>query len=80
MKEDFIKKYWDEEDILFYIHFQDDEAVRQIEVKSDEKVYLTLEEPIKGESMLYDQKLSELDLEKSDFIREEEFNQVWKKV
>lgn len=80
MKEDFIKKYWDEEDVLFYIHFQNDEAVRQIEVKSEGKIYLTLEEPIKGESMLYDQKLSELDLEEADFITEEEFNQFWEKV
>ncbi|RKR05245.1 hypothetical protein C8C83_4584 [Flavobacterium sp. 90] len=80
MIEVFVKKYWDEEDVLFYIHFQDDEAVRQIEVKSEEKICLTLEEPIKEESMLYDQKLSELDLEESDFITEEEFNQFWKKA
>ena len=80
MKEDFIKKYWEEEDVLFYIHFQNDEAVRQIEIRSDEKIYLNLEEPIKGESMLYDQKLYELDLEEVDFITREEFDLTWRKL
>lgn len=79
MKEDFIKKYWDEEEVLFYVHFQNDEAVRQIEIKSKEKIYLTLEEPIKGESMLYDQKLYELDLEEADFITRVEFDLAWEK-
>jgi hypothetical protein len=79
MKEDFIKKYWAEENILFYIHFQDDEAIRQIEIKSEEKIYLSLEEPIKGEYILYDQKLYELDLEESDFITREEFDLAWGK-
>ena len=80
MKEDFIKKYWEEEDVLFYIHFQNDEAMRQIEIRSDEKIYLNLEEPIKGESMLYDQKLYELDLEEVDFITREEFDLTWRKL
>lgn len=79
MKEDFIKKYWDEDDILFYIHFQDDYAVRQLEIKLDEKIHLTLEEPINEEYMLYDQKFSDLDLEKDDFITKEEFNLAWHK-
>lgn len=68
MQELFIKKYWSEEDLLFYIHFQHGEAVRQIEVASKGKVFLTSENPSQGESILYDQ---------SDFITEEEFNKVW---
>jgi hypothetical protein len=79
MNEYFIRKYWDEEGILFYVHFQDDYAVRQLEVKSDEKIYLTSEEPINGEYILYDQKLSELDLEDADFITMEEFDLAWGK-
>jgi len=31
MQEVFIKKYWNEDDILFYMHFQNGDAVRQIE-------------------------------------------------
>lgn len=77
MKEFFVKKYWDEEDVLFYIHFQNGEAVRQIEETSRDRVLLTSENPLQGESMLYDQSLDELELNKSDFITEEEFNKAW---
>ena len=77
MKEFFVKKYWNEEDVLFYIHFQNGEAVRQIEKTSRDRVLLTSETPLQGESMLYDQSLDELELNKSDFITEEEFNKAW---
>lgn len=78
MKEEvFIKKYWDEEDVLFYLHFQNNEAIRQIEITSTSKLKLTANNPINGDSMLYDQSLDELDLEESDFITKEEFNEAW---
>ena len=54
--------------------------MRQIEFKSEGKIYLSREEPINGDSMLYDQSFYELDLEENDFITSEEFDQVWKKV
>jgi hypothetical protein len=44
----FVKKYWDEEDVLFYLHFQNGEAVRQIEMTPKGKVFLTLENPRQG--------------------------------
>lgn len=77
MKELFIKKYWKEEDILFYLHFQNEEAIRQIEISSKGKVRLTLESPHQGESMLCDQSIEELDLQDSDFITKEEFEGIW---
>lgn len=77
MQELFVKKYWDEENILFYIHFRDGEAIRQIEETSKGRVLLTSENPHNGESMLYDQPLEELKLNDSDFITEEEFNKIW---
>lgn len=57
MQELFIKRYWDEDDLLFYIHFQNGEAVRQIEEASKCKVFLTSEHSHQGESILYDQSL-----------------------
>ncbi len=78
-KEIFIKKYWDEEGILFYLHFQDGKALRQIEETSTGKVYLTSENSVKGASMLFDQDLKDLDLEKKDFITKEEFEETWNK-
>lgn len=77
MQELFVKKFWNEENILFYIHFQDGEAVRQIEETSKGRVLLTSENPHKRESMLYDQSLDELELNDSDFITEDEFNEIW---
>ncbi|SMP29191.1 hypothetical protein [Chryseobacterium profundimaris] len=47
MKEVFVKKYWDEEDVLFYLHFQDNEVVRQLEITSTSKLNITLNNPIK---------------------------------
>ncbi|MGF7076235.1 hypothetical protein [Mucilaginibacter sp. 3215] len=77
MKETFVKKFWEEEKTLFYLHFQDDMAVRQIEVNSNGKVFLSEEFPIKGDSILYDQPLQDLDLQENDFISEQEFEDVW---
>ncbi|WHT38891.1 hypothetical protein QNH98_18245 [Myroides sp. mNGS23_01] len=77
MKEIYIKKYWDEENVLFYLHFQDDKAVRQVEITSTSKVLLTLDSPMIGDTMLYDQSLEELELKEADFITEVEFNEIW---
>jgi len=77
MKEIYIKKYWDEENVLFYLHFQDDKAVRQVEITPTSKVLLTLDSPKIGDTMLYDQSLEELELKEADFIMEVEFNEIW---
>lgn len=73
----YIRKEWEEENIIFYLHFQNDEAIRQIEISSKSKTFLTLENPEKGESMLFDQSLESLDLDEKDFITEQEFNSIW---
>lgn len=77
MKEIFIKKYWEEEDILFYLHFQNGEAVRQIEIAANTKTFLSLNNPIQGDSMLYDKTLESLDIDEKDFISKDEFDKVW---
>lgn len=46
MKEVFVKKKWEEEHVLFYLHFENNIAVRQIEVTRDSKVFLTAEDPL----------------------------------
>ena len=77
MKEVFVKKYWAEDDIMFYLHFQNKEAVRQIELTTNGKTFLSIDNPIEGDSMLYDQTIEELELEESDFIMKEEFDKIW---
>ncbi|MCG2613322.1 hypothetical protein LZZ85_03485 [Terrimonas sp. NA20] len=79
MREVFIKKYWAEENILFYVHFQDGRAVRQIEVTPNHKVFLSTENPIEGEFSLYDQSLDDLQLDQKDFITAAVFESVWGK-
>lgn len=78
MKEVFIKKYWAEEDVLFYLHFQDGIAVSQVEITKDSKVFLSTENPLQEDSMLYDQSLEELELNEGDFISRDDFMKVWK--
>ena len=56
----FIKKYWDEADILFLLHFEGGYAVRQIEIHQDFVVCLSINKPIENEFFLYDQTLKEL--------------------
>jgi len=77
MEDTFIKKYWGEEKLLLYLHFKKDRAVRQIEITPTDQIHLTSENPVQGEHMLYDQQLSDLDLDPTDFITEEEFNLAW---
>lgn len=77
MKEKYLKKYWPEEQILFYVHFVDGKAVRQIEWTIRGKMFLTTEEPVQGDSILYDQHLDDLGAAPADFITAEEFERVW---
>jgi hypothetical protein len=79
MKEIFVKKYWEEEDILFYLHFQDNDAVRQIEISEGKMLFLSDKEPIQGDNFLYDQSLDELEFDKNDYISKEEFEEIWAK-
>lgn len=73
----YVKKYWDEEDTTFYIHFVGEDAVRQIEVCSGVSVCVSVEGPIYGEHMLCDQDLHSLHFSACDFISKSEFDNIW---
>jgi hypothetical protein len=77
MKQVFLKKYWEEENVIFYMHFKNGEAIRQVEIRPAAKLFLSLSNPMNGDSILYDQSLEELDLKESDLITEDEFNKIW---
>jgi hypothetical protein len=79
MEELFIKKYWPEENMLFYVHFQNGLAVRQIEITSDRKVFLSTEYPQENGSTLFDQSLQELEIDRKDFITQSAFELMWAK-
>ena len=76
MKEVFVKKYWDEEDVMYYLHFHDDLTVRQIEVRPNNKVFLSLDDPEQA-PLMYDQPLEGLEIHQGDFITRDEFEKAW---
>ena len=73
----YIRKYWEEENVMYYLHFVGENAVRQIEIEPDETIYLSTDKPIYEDYSLYDQDLSSLDLTPEEFITKEEFEKVW---
>jgi hypothetical protein len=77
MTETFIKKYWDEGDVLYYLHFTGNDAIRQIEITEDNKVYLDIDEPVQA-LYIYDQNLEDLELDEEDFISKKEFDEAWR--
>ena len=73
----YVRKYWEEEKVMYYLHFVGENAIRQIEVEPDKTIYLSTEHPICGNYALYDQDLSLLELTPADYITREEFEEVW---
>lgn len=74
----YVKKFWDEEHTVFFIHFQNRAAIRQIEISPDRSIKLDTQTPTSGESFLCDQNLDDLDLVTGDYISAEEFEDAWK--
>jgi len=77
MKETFVKKEWPEENIVIFLHFQGEYAVRQLEIKANHVERVTLDNPIKERIVLCDAFLSDLELSETDFITKEEFERAW---
>lgn len=75
----YIRKKWEEENIVFYLEFENDYASKQIEIHGDTTVRLSKDSPVLGEFFLYDQTLSDLELEPHDYITEDEFYKIWRK-
>ena len=64
---------------MFYVHFLDGKAIRQIEVSVRSKIFLSADHPVEGNATLYDQHLDDLCAQARDFITREEFERVWEK-
>ncbi|WP_438589100.1 hypothetical protein [Duncaniella dubosii] len=57
MSEIFIRRYYQEENIMYYIHFIGEEAVRQLEIHTGKRLRYTTEHPYDDDGGLYDQRL-----------------------
>lgn len=83
MQNVYIKRgYLDEDEnkyILYYLHFQGEYAVRQLEIHEDKIVMVSKEHPIVGDDRICDQKFSYMECSSEYFITENEFNDVWNK-
>jgi hypothetical protein len=78
MEEIFLKSYYADEDMYVFVHFRGEDAIRQIELTTAFKRFMSEDSPFDGDSMLYDQDFSDLTLdERSSFITEEEFDEIW---
>lgn len=76
MKETFVKKYWDQEDILYFLHFKDNDAVRQIEISGGKMLFLNIDNRDDAK-LIYDQSLDELELNEDYCITGDEFEVAW---
>jgi len=77
MKETYLKGYWAEENLWIYQQYQDQYAVRQVNVYPTETKFLSVENPIQGNDFLDDQPLDRIDTNMVEFISKEEFENVW---
>lgn len=78
MKKDiYVRRKWEEENIIIYLHFIEENAVRQMEVFPNKVVKISKNNPISEDSYLYDQNFSDIKWDESDFISEDEFNEKW---
>lgn len=82
MANTYIKKEYQDglENILIYLQFDGEYAVKQLEIHNDLIVILTTENPIIGEYNLYDQNFSDINWASDDYITKEEFNNIWNQI
>lgn len=73
----YIKKKWEEDGTIYFLHFVGAEAMRQIEINSEGVIRLSVEAPTYKDYFLCDQSLEMLSISPSDYITKEEFERVW---
>jgi len=79
-KDLFLKGHWEAEDVIFYLHFKGQCAIRQKELHEDRLIKLDTIHTFEGDSMLYDQNLDDLERDSFAEISEDEFNEMWDEI
>ncbi|MDE5915974.1 MAG: hypothetical protein K2H08_01330 [Duncaniella sp.] len=77
--ETFIRRYYPEEDITYYLHFVGEEAIRQLEIHADKRLRYTTDHPYDDDGGLYDQNFSDIEWPADSFIIRDEFEAEWDK-
>lgn len=81
MAEIFFRKYWKEGNTIYYIHFKNGIAIRQIEINENKIVCLSEQDSFYKEYFLYEHSFDELeDVKPEDLISKEEFDLTYTKM
>lgn len=81
MKPIYIKRYWDEDNEMYYFHIENRNVIRQIVINynSGSVVKLSQETTNFEEYVLCDQILNLVEWQDSEYISEAEFENIWNK-
>ena len=81
MKKYFIKKYWEEDNEMYYFHIENGYVEREIILDKNKNEYIKLSKVVqqRKEYFLCDQPLDSVEWDILDYISEEEFETVWNK-
>lgn len=81
MKTIYIKRYWDEDNEMYYFHIENGNVIRQIVINYNSGLVIKLsqETPHFDEYILCDQILEHIEWRDSEYISEVEFENIWNK-
>lgn len=77
MEDLYIKKYWDEENIMYYFHVHNDVVVRQIEIQDGEKNCSDIAHSLQDNASIADICFSEMEIDNPAYVTRQEFDSVW---
>ena len=81
MEKYFIKKYWDEDNEMYYFHIENRNVIRQIVINYNSGLVVKLSQETTNfeEYILCDQILNLVEWQDSEYISEVEFENIWNK-
>lgn len=81
MKPIYLKRYWDEDNEMYYFHIENKNVIRQIVINYNSGLVVKLSQETTNfeEYILCDQILNLVEWQDSEYISEVEFENIWNK-
>ncbi len=81
MKPIYLKRYWDEDNEMYYFHIENRNVIRQIVINYNSGLVVKLSQETTNfeEYILCDQILNLVEWQDSEYISEVEFENIWNK-
>lgn len=81
MKPIYLKRYWDEDNEMYYFHIENRNVIRQIVINYNSGLVVKLSQETTNfeEYILCDQILNIVEWQDSEYISEVEFENIWNK-